>query len=91
MGITQNARLVDVGGHEVSVTGRTGPVHATWTLLVDGQRADTARAAGDFSLRADLPDGSRVHAAVHQSLLGPAEVTIHHDGIEVARHRGLVA
>jgi hypothetical protein len=91
MKLTSDEHIAQVDGHTVSVTGRTGAVHATWTLSIDGEKADRARAAGDFSLRAELPDGSSVHATVHQSLIGPTEVTIHHGGHEVARFKGFVA
>lgn len=91
MGLTRDEHSVEIAGHTVAVTGRTGLVHATWTLSVDGQEADTAAAAGDFTLRAELSDGSPVHASVHQSLVGPTEVAIHHDGREVARFKGFVA
>ena len=90
MKLTNDEHTAQVDGHTVSVAGRTGAVHATWTLSIDGVEADRAKAAGDFSLRAALPDGSPVHAEVHQSLMGPTEVTIHHGGQEVARSRGFV-
>ena len=73
------------------MTGQTGPVHATWTLLVDGEPADKAAAAGDFTLRAGLPDGSEVRAKLFQILLGPTEVAIVHGDTEVARCSGFVA
>ena len=82
---------VRIGASEVAVTGQTGPVHATWTLLVDGEPADKAAAAGHFTLRAGLPDGSEVRANVFQSLLGPTEVTIVHRDTEIARFTGFVA
>ena len=91
MKLTRDEHTAEIDGHTVSVTGTTGAVHATWTLSIDGQEADRAKAAGDFSLRAELPDGSPVHAAVHQSLMGPTEVTIHHRSDEVARFKGFVA
>jgi len=82
---------VHVDGHTISVIGTTGPVHATWRLLIDDHVADSAAAAGDFTLRTELPDGSSIHASVHQSLLGPTEVAIHHNGEEVTRFEGFVA
>ncbi|GAT65924.1 hypothetical protein HS048_26465 [Planomonospora sp. ID91781] len=91
MSLTRDDHSVEIGGHTVSVTGGTGPVHATWVLLIDGREADRARAAGDFTLRGELPDGSAVRAAVHQSLVGPTEVVVHHGDEEVARFRGFVA
>ena len=75
----------------MSVTGRTGPDHATWTLLLDGQEVDSAEAAGDFTLRGSLPDGTAVTAAVHQSLVGPTRVVVNHEGEEVASSSGFVA
>ena len=91
MGIFHNEHSVRIGASEVAVTGQTGPVHATWTLLVDGEPADKAVAAGDFTLRAGLSDGSEVRAKVFQSLLGPTEVAIVHQDAEVARFSGFVA
>lgn len=91
MGIFRNEHKIKIGASEVAVTGQTGPVHATWTLLVDGAPADKAAAAGDFTLRAELPDGSEVRAKVFQSLLGPTEVAIVHRDTEIARFTGFVA
>ena len=91
MGLTKDVYTVEVAGSRVTVTGTTGFVHATWTLLVDDSEVDTAAAAGDFRLRGELPDGTRVEAAVHQSLLGPTRVVITHDGTEVLAADGYVA
>lgn len=89
--MTNDDHSVEVGGTIVSVRGKTGPVHATWTLLLDGQEVDRAKAAGDFTLTGTLPDGSTVNAAVRQSLMGPTKVTIGHRGDEVAEFTGFVA
>ena len=90
MSLTSDELSVQVDGHPVMVTGTSGLVHATWTLRIDGQD-DRAEAAGDFTLKGEMPDGTLLRAAVHQSLLGPAEVSIDHDGEEVARLKGFVA
>ncbi len=82
MRLTKDEHTVEIDGQTVAVRGQTGRVHATWTLLVDGEPADTARAAGDFTLKGALSDGSPVEAAVHQSLVGPTEVR------DPARRRG---
>ena len=58
MSLTKNEHTIEIDGHMVEVTGTTGPVHATWTLLIDGEAVDTAKAAGDFTLRGTLADGS---------------------------------
>ena len=91
MRFTNDKHEVDIDGQTVAVTGKTGPVHATWTLLIDGERADTAKAAGDFTLRGNLSDGTSVEAAVHQSLVGPTEVVIRRAGEDVSRFKGFVA
>ena len=91
MRVTRDDHSVSIGETTVSVTGATGPVHATWTLLLDGQPVDSAKAAGDFHLRGQLPDGTTVEAAVHQSLVGPTRVAIKHEGEEVAQFKGFVA
>lgn len=91
MSLTSDEHSVEIGGSTVAVTGKTGLVHATWTLLVDGAEVDRAAAAGDFRLRGQLPDGSSVEALVHQSLIGPTEVAVVHAGDEVARFTGFVA
>ncbi|MGH3566884.1 MAG: hypothetical protein ACRDRH_12800 [Pseudonocardia sp.] len=91
MSLIRDERSVQIGPSTVSVTGVTGPVHATWTLLVDGQEVDSAVAAGEFRLRGKLSDGSDVEAVVHQSLVGPTEVVINHGGGEVTRFKGFVA
>ncbi|MET0143469.1 MAG: hypothetical protein ABW328_01585 [Ilumatobacteraceae bacterium] len=82
---------VDVAGHDVAITATTGLVHAHWSLSLDGIEADTAAAAGDFTLRTTLPDGSALAAKVHQSLLGPTRVTVVHQDAEIASMRGFVA
>ena len=51
---------------------------------------DTAKAAGDFTLRGTLADGSPVEAAVHQSLVGPTEVVIRREGTDLGRFTGFV-
>jgi hypothetical protein len=91
MGLTRDEHRVKIGDHEVAVTARTGPVHANWKLLVDDAEVDSAAAAGDFKLRGHLPDGTGVEAQVHQSLVGPTEVVVLHDGTEVGRMEGFVA
>jgi len=88
---TSDEHSVTIGDATIAVTGKSGPVHATWTLLVDEQEADSAKAAGDFTLRGVLSDGSGVEARVHQSLVGPTRVAIMHDGVEVAQFKGFVA
>jgi hypothetical protein len=91
MGFTSDDHSIEIDGTTVTVTGRTGLVHATWSLLIDGKEVDTAEAAGDFKLVGRLPDGSEVRALVFQSLLGPTEVTVHHGEDEVATFTGFVA
>ena len=92
MSLTRDEHRVRIDGHDVSVSGTTGPIEATWTLSVDGQAADIAKAAaGDFVLEAELPDGSPVQALVHQGALGPTEVAVHHRGEEITRFKGFVA
>lgn len=91
MGITRDEHTIQLAGSTVTVTGTTGAIHATWTLVVDGQEVDSAAAAGDFRLRGSLADGSDVQAAIHQSLVGPTRVTIRHQDVEVLDERGFVA
>jgi len=91
MAIFSDDHRVDIRGYAIGITATTGVVHARWSLSVDGVEADTAVAAGDFTLRATLPDGTSVTAQVHQSLLGPTRVTVLHDGEEVASMKGFVA
>lgn len=91
MGLTSDEFTARIGDTEIAVTGTTGPVQATWRLLVDGVEADSAAAAGDFQLRGQLPDGTAVAVTVHQSLVGPTRVVISHQGIEVLNAKGFVA
>jgi len=91
MSLTRDEHTVEIGDSTVTVTGRTGSVHATWALSVDGVEADSAAAAGEFTLTGTLADGSAVRATVRQSLLGPTEVTVSHDGADVATFEGFVA
>ncbi len=90
MGFTSDEHHVTIGDSSVAVTGESGPLSATWTLLVDEKKSDTAKASGDFTLRGVLGDGSGVKAAVHQSLVGPTRVVISHDDVEIARFKGFV-
>jgi hypothetical protein len=91
MGITRDEHTVEIAGSTVAVTGTTGAVHATWTLVIDGENVETAAAAGDFHLRGTLADGTAVKAAIHQSLVGPTRVVITHQDVEVLDERGFVA
>ena len=91
MSLTRDEHNIEIDGHQVVVTGKTGPVHATWVLAVDGQEVDSVKAAGDFVLRAELSSGPPVEVAVHQSLVGPTSVTFRRDGEEVHTAQGFVA
>jgi hypothetical protein len=91
MSITKDEHEVVIDGSTVTVRGTTGLLEATWELEVDGQVADSRRATGLFTLRAELPDRSEVTAAVHQGVLGPTNVVVMHDGSDIARFRGFVA
>lgn len=91
MSLISDDHSVEVGGATVSVRAKTGLVQATWSLLVDDTEVDSATASGDFKLRGTLPDGSPVEAQVFQSLIGPTEVAILHEGREIERARGFVA
>lgn len=91
MSLTRDEHSIEVDGRRVEVTGETGPVHARWTLSVDGREVDSAKAAGDFVLRAELPQGPPVEVEVHQSLVGPTRVTFRRDGDEIHAGKGFVA
>lgn len=91
MSVFSDDHSVQIGATTVSVTGTTGAVHATWTLLFDGKQVDSAQAAGTFTLNGTLPDGGPVTAEVFQSLLGPTQVAVRHGEQEVARFTGFVA
>jgi hypothetical protein len=91
MALTSDEHVIEIDGISISVMGSTGPVHATWTLLVDGHEQDSAKAVGDFGLCGTLPDGSQVRAEVHQSLVGPTEVIVFYAGEEIHRSQGFVA
>jgi hypothetical protein len=91
MSAIKDSHEIEIDGHQVTVAGKTGPVHATWTLLVDGREVDRAKAAGDFNLRGEIPGGPAVEVAVHQSLVGPTELVFRRDGEEVATAKGYVA
>jgi len=91
MDLFHDDHRVAVAGHDVAITATTGLVHARWSLAVDGVQVDTAAAAGDFTLRTTLADGTAMGAEVHQSLLGPTRVTVVHGDEEVASTKGFVA
>jgi hypothetical protein len=91
VGLTNDTFETTIGDVTVIVTGDTGPVHATWRLLIGGTEVDSAAAAGDFKLRGPLPDGSVVEAAIHQSMVGPTRVVVTHGGTEVLDSTGFVA
>ena len=90
MAITSDEFRVGVVGTEVAVTGSIGPVQVDWRLLVDGVEVDSPAAAGGYSLTGSLPDGCVVRASAHQSLLGPTNVVVRNDGVEMLDARGFV-
>ena len=91
MSLLKDNHHVQVGEHDVGVEATSGVVHARWVMSIDGVEVDAAAAAGDFTLRGWLPDGSQVSAQVHQSLLGPTEVTVVHGDEAVGTMKGFVA
>jgi hypothetical protein len=42
MVLTRDEHSVEIDGHTVTVTGRSGSIHATWTLSIDGHETDRA-------------------------------------------------
>jgi hypothetical protein len=91
MGFTNDEHTVRIKGSEVTVTGDTGLVEATWSLRVDGEEMERKKASGTFELHGRLPDGDPVVAHVQQGAFGPTEVAVLHDGAEVVRFKGFVA
>jgi hypothetical protein len=92
MDLTRDEHTVRVGESTITVTGTSGPISATWCLLVDGREvARQEMLNGDHVLAAALPDGSTVEAHVFQSIVGPTRVRVHHDGVEVMATTGFVA
>jgi hypothetical protein len=92
MDLTRDEHTVRLGDARVTVTGDSGPISATWRLLVDGR--ELARQEifnGDHVLAGELPDGSAVEAHVHQSIVGPTRVSVRHEGVEVMATTGYVA
>jgi len=90
--LTRDEHTVRIGDAVVTVTGETGPISATWRLLVDGGEHDRRELFnGGHVLSGALPDGSAVEAHVHQSFLGPTRVRVLHDGTEVLATSGFVA
>ena len=91
MGITRDEHMVRVDGAEVVVTGRTGLVSATWSLLIDGREvASRLLVAGRAVLAGPLPGGGTVEASVDQDMFGPTRVEVRHGGQLVARFSGFV-
>jgi hypothetical protein len=90
MGLLKDEHRVQVSGADVIVTGESGLVEATWTLEVDGEEVDRAKASGRFELRGRLPDGSGLAAQIHQDAFGPTKVIVLHDDAEVTRFTGFV-
>jgi hypothetical protein len=91
MSVIKDEHALEIEGQSVVVTGTTASVHAIWKLLIEGEEADTAKAAGDFTLKGSLSGGSPIEAAVHQSLVGPTEIVIRHGGEAVKGFKGFVA
>ncbi len=92
MSLTRDEHTIRVGGARVTVLGTSGPISATWRLLVDG--GEVARQElfnGEHVLEGSLPDGSLVAAHIHQSIIGPTRVSVRHDGVEVFASNGYVA
>jgi hypothetical protein len=92
MDLTRDEHTVRVGDVTVSVTGTSGPISATWRLLLDDREvARQEMLDGDHVLAGALPDGSRLEAHVHQSIVGPTRVSVRHDGVEILATSGFVA
>lgn len=92
MDLMRDEHTVRIGDARVTVTGTTGPISATWRLLVDGREvARREMFDGEDVLTGALPDGSRVEAHVHQSIVGPTRVSVRHGGVEVMTTTGFVA
>ncbi len=92
MSLLRDEHTVLIGDTEVTVTGTTGPISARWCLLLDGCEVDREEIFnGEHVLRGVLPDGSPVEARVHQSIIGPTRVRVHHAGREVMASTGYVA
>jgi hypothetical protein len=92
MDLTRDEHSVRVGDVQVTVTGDSGPISATWRLLADGRElARQEMLHGDHVLTGELPDGSEVQAHVNQSIVGPTRVSVRHDGVEIMATTGFVA
>jgi hypothetical protein len=91
MDLTRDTHTIVVDGHEVKVTGETGPVQARWALWIDDTQADRAETAGgDLTLRAAI-GATEVEAHVRQSMFGPTKVTFLRDGEAIESRSGFVA
>ncbi len=91
MAFTNDEHSVRIKGSQVTVTGETGLVEATWSLKVDDEEMERRKASGTFDLHGRLPDGDPVTAHVQQGAFGPTEVTVLHDGTEIVKFKGYVA
>ena len=92
MDLLRDEHSVLIGDTKVKVVGTTGPITARWCLLVDEHEVDSQEILnGDHVLTGALPDGSPVEAHVHQSIVGPTRVQVHHGGREVMAGTGYVA
>jgi hypothetical protein len=92
MSLLRNEHSVTIGDTKVTVVGRTGPIAATWSLLLDGHPVAEQRfICGDPTLSTKLLDGSALDVDVHQGALGPTRVRIRHAGVPISESAGFVA
>lgn len=92
MALTRDNHNVTVDGRPVRVTGRTGPVRATWSLLEgDTVLAEEEVLGGEMTLTGTLTTGTEVTAVVTQSAFGPTKVVVSSGGETVAQFDGFVA
>lgn len=90
MNPTKDDHWVRIDGAVVRVIGETGPVEATWRLLIDDREADVRTATGTFSLHGALPAGDPVEARVTQGNFGRTEVTLLRGDEEMSSWKGFV-
>jgi hypothetical protein len=92
MDLTRDEHTVRVGDVRVTVTGASGPISATWRLLLDDREvARQEMLDGEHVLAGALPDGTVVEALVYQSIVGPTRVRVRHEGVEILATSGFVA
>lgn len=89
MSLTQKKYGFMVGSHWVEVLGETKAVHPKWSVLIDGESADTKNLTGEFQLSATV-DGKHLSVDIAQGGFGDVNVTVELDNSKIQEFSGFL-